>query len=444
MKFEHQGLTAKVVKAMGMFGGLQVVTILCGMVRNKCTALWIGPEGEGLFGLLNAAFLFLATASQLNLRNSAVAFLGGNPEGRMVSVVRTWGWLLGLAGLILAMVLSPLMSYLSSGELTDTWQFALLGAALLFASPTAAEQSVMQSSDRLRPLAKSSLEGALSGLAVSLTLLYFLRLDGVGPTIVVYALAGYLCVVWRRNPRSPRISVREAVTEGSPMLRLGLYLTVATAVTEGLNFLVVSWVQMWGGTAEVGVFQAGFTIASRYFGMVFAALAVEYYPRLVKVAHSPRRTQAFVNHELKLVSLVLIPLVILTVPLANFAIRVLYSSDFLGAAPYIVIALPGIMLRAFSWTLALVIVARGDGLTFLLTEVASSVVMTILSIGLYGELGIPGLAAAFSLDYLAYSAMIWAVCRKKYHLHMNAQVMGVWCFGFVCSLVLLVFVGKVG
>ena len=36
--------TAAILKVMGLFSGVQVVTILCSMVRTKLVALWIGAE----------------------------------------------------------------------------------------------------------------------------------------------------------------------------------------------------------------------------------------------------------------------------------------------------------------------------------------------------------------------------------------------------------------
>lgn len=56
---------------MGLFGSMQALTILCGIVRVKCVALLLGTTGVGLFGIFNSAQLLLAT-TQLNLRYSAV------------------------------------------------------------------------------------------------------------------------------------------------------------------------------------------------------------------------------------------------------------------------------------------------------------------------------------------------------------------------------------
>lgn len=39
----------RIVKATGLFGGVQVINILCSLVKTKLIAVWLGAEGVGLF-----------------------------------------------------------------------------------------------------------------------------------------------------------------------------------------------------------------------------------------------------------------------------------------------------------------------------------------------------------------------------------------------------------
>lgn len=64
--------TSKVLKALGVFGSVQVVTILCSVIRTKLVALWIGPAGVGLITLYNSTVDLISNTTQLNLRQSAV------------------------------------------------------------------------------------------------------------------------------------------------------------------------------------------------------------------------------------------------------------------------------------------------------------------------------------------------------------------------------------
>ena len=51
--FNTGNLSATVLKAMSIFGGVQVITIICSIIRTKLVAIWIGAVGVGLFGLYN-------------------------------------------------------------------------------------------------------------------------------------------------------------------------------------------------------------------------------------------------------------------------------------------------------------------------------------------------------------------------------------------------------
>ena len=66
------GLSARILKAMGLFGGVQGVGILCSVVRVKLAALWLGPAGVALFGIFNGAVDMVRSFSQLGLRSSSV------------------------------------------------------------------------------------------------------------------------------------------------------------------------------------------------------------------------------------------------------------------------------------------------------------------------------------------------------------------------------------
>ncbi|MGN1265602.1 MAG: hypothetical protein ACI4UL_07275 [Muribaculaceae bacterium] len=67
-KAKHNGISRMVIKAMGIFGGVQMVNIVCSIVRTKLVSLWLGPAGVGLFGLWNAALDMINTGSNLGIR----------------------------------------------------------------------------------------------------------------------------------------------------------------------------------------------------------------------------------------------------------------------------------------------------------------------------------------------------------------------------------------
>ncbi len=225
---------------------MQALTILCGIVRVKCVALLLGTTGVGLFGIFNSAQLLLAT-TQLNLRYSAVRDIAqASSSGTLndaIHTVRRWGWLLGSAGVIITLLSAPLFSLYTFGDLSSTPQFMLLAIAILLMAANSGEQAIMQGTNRLKPLALSSAWGVVAGLAAAIPLIYFLRMRSIVPVVISYAVTQYIAILClRQTPTrpTPALSLRQLWVKGGPILRLGIYMTIAAILKEVMNYVFIT------------------------------------------------------------------------------------------------------------------------------------------------------------------------------------------------------------
>ncbi|MBR6489827.1 MAG: O-antigen translocase, partial [Muribaculaceae bacterium] len=147
---KRDGISKVILKAMGIFGGVQVLNILCSLVRNKLVALWIGPAGVGLFALFNQALEMINIATNLGVRNSSVRDISQAVEkreegliSRILIVVRRWSLWLGLGGALITMALAPALSRMSFGDYSHLWYYVALSAAVLFMALTNGEYAVL-------------------------------------------------------------------------------------------------------------------------------------------------------------------------------------------------------------------------------------------------------------------------------------------------------------
>ena len=99
MRGKSNAISKGIYKAIGIFGGTQVLTILCSIVRTKLVSVWIGPVGMGLFGLYNSAVDMINVLSNMGLRTSCVRDISlANSSGNIsrvaevVRIVRRWSW----------------------------------------------------------------------------------------------------------------------------------------------------------------------------------------------------------------------------------------------------------------------------------------------------------------------------------------------------------------
>ncbi len=422
------GISRLTMKAMGLFGGVQMMGIVCSIIRTKLVAMWIGTVGVGLFGLYNNALEMLNIATNLGIRQSSVRDISQAAEARsdkliarIIAVVRKWSLWLGLGGATLTLALAPLLSEITFGSQDHIWGFVALSIAVLLMAVTNGEQAVFQGLAQLKKLARITVLGTLSGLVVSIPLFYFLREDSVLPSIVAYAVANAAFAILLRNKEYPAVKVSRSttVTMGREFVKLGVFMTIGNFVTILATYIFNAWLNNRAGTGELGLYQAGYTLINKYTGLILTALGMEYYPRLARVAGSRMKLRVFVSQEINIALLVMVPVIAAFVLLREPIVRLLYSKDFVAVLPFISWGMMGIIFRAVSWCMAFVILAKGSGKVYLVTETLSAVTGLVLNIVFYQQWGLVGLGWAFTAWYVLYAIIIAVVYFGTYRLKLS-------------------------
>ena len=71
-KQEKDDSYSHILKYTSLFGGVQGLGILVGIVRNKLVALLLGPDGMGLVSLFNSTIKLVSDSTNFGLSMSAV------------------------------------------------------------------------------------------------------------------------------------------------------------------------------------------------------------------------------------------------------------------------------------------------------------------------------------------------------------------------------------
>lgn len=424
-------VNAGIMKVAGMIGSLQMVNIVCGILRAKLIALWIGPIGVGLFGIFNSALDMIALVAQLGVRPSAVRELGKADRRsvpRIVTAVRRTALVLGCLGSVITLCCSPLLSLISFGDTTWWWAFAWLSGAVLLMSLNNAEGAVFQGLRRFRKLARCSMVGSIGGFIVSLPLLYWLRIDSIVPSIIAYAVCTWLAMgFYREKVPAPEggLPLRESFEIGKRLVTFGTYLTVMGVMTYGVTYVFLAYLNTVADGDTAGYFQAASTLVNRYGALVLSALAMEYLPRLSAHAHSSHRSELMVSNQIFLSTIALTGILPLFAAFSPVIIRLFYSSEFMPMLPFLVLASGATLLKGLAWSIAVEIMARGDGRVYLITELSSGILNLVLSIMGFRLGGFVGLGIAYVIWYGLYTLIVWYVYRFRYGLRLRGPVGGV-------------------
>ena len=413
-----------IFKATSLFGGVQVFKVIIGFINTKVVAMLLGTTGVGIIGLFQSTITFFEGLTGLGLSTSAVrgiseANASGDKHriGHTVSVFRRLVWITGLFGLCLVLFLSPILSNFTFGNYDYTIPFIFLSLILLIDQLGKGQSVLLQGMRRIKDLAKTTAIGATVGLIISIPIYYFFRLNGIVPTLILNSIC-ILTISWlfarKIEVKKVSVSIKESLHDGKMMLKLGIAMAASNTIGDGFAYILRWFIRMEGGVDEVGLFVAGFTVLNASAGLVFNAMATDYFPRLSEVNQNNVRCRDIVNHQADIALLIIAPILIALVTFLPIVIRVLYTSDFLLAGNYIAFAALGILFRATSWCISYVFIAKGEAKLFVLIETFANVYMLGFNILGYHVAGITGLGIAYFLGYLLYAIQCLLIAYKKY------------------------------
>jgi len=428
---KEQSSYRQIMKATSLFGGVQVFTILISIIRSKFIAVLLGPAGMGIVGLLTATTGLIGTISGCGLSTSAVKNVSaanntGNPLriAIIVKVLRRLVWITGLAGSIITIVLSPLLSELTFGNKDYTLAFIWISVTILFNQLSAGQIVLLQGLRKLQFMAKASLSGSILGLVITVPLYYIWGIDGIVPAIIISSIINLLRSWYfaRKVEVEPvRVTKVRTIAEGKGMLIMGLMISMSGMISMGASYIVRIFISSQGGVDQVGLYNAGFAIVNTYVGLIFTAMGTDYYPRLSAVAADKDLTRQTVNQQSEIATLILAPIIMVFLVFINWVVILLYSNKFVAVNDMIHWAALGMFFKAFGWSMGMILLAKGASKLFFWNELSASIYTLALNLLGYKLLGLTGLGISFALSYLIYSIQVYIISKIKYEFYFNSD-----------------------
>lgn len=424
VKAEEKTAYRSIFKATSLFGGVKIFEIIISILKSKIVAILIGPAGVGFNGLLASGISLIQSATQFGLGQSAVrdvseSYGSGNQEriNRTITALRKLVWITGLLGMLCMIVFSPLLSKSSFGNYDYIWAFVCISVVLLCHQLTAGQSALLQGTRKLKLLAKSSIIGQIIGFIVCIPMYYFWGMKGVIPVVIIGAFTS-LTLSWhfaRKVEYKPiPMTFKEVLKEGGSMLKLGIAMSLSSILVALTSYLLRSFISNRGGLEEVGLFQAGFAIMTSYVGLVFSAMATDYFPRLSSVNKDNEKCRALMNQQGEIGILILAPLMVICVIFIQLIVWILYSDKFLASTGYICWAAAGMLFKMGSWAVSFIFVAKGETKIFMVNETVTNIYSLGFQVLGYWLMGLEGVGIGFSLSFLVYFVQVYVLAHKRY------------------------------
>ena len=417
------------MKATSIFGGVQVFNIAIAIIRSKAIAVLLGPAGMGVVGLLTSTTGLISSLTNFGLGTSAVRDIAeahtDNDEQRMAktaAVFRKLVWITGGLGALLTIILAPLLSTLTFGNSDYTWTFVVLSVTLLLGQFTAAQNVLLQGTRKLKYLAYANMLGSISSLFIALPLYFIYGEDGIVPAIIMMGFGAYLIAInFSRKVKIKKVSVnlQEALSEGKGMLKLGFMLSLSGLISIIASYLINIYIRNYGNIEDVGLYNAGFQIINTYVGLVFTAMATDYYPRLSGVANDNDKRNILVNQQGEIAILILFPIILVFIVFIPYIVQLLYSSKFLPITDMIIWAAYAMFFKAGSWAMAFLFLAKGSSKLFFINELAANLYLLVFNIIGYHYFGLTGLGYSYLFTYLIYMIQVLILTKYFYQFRLG-------------------------
>lgn len=421
-----------ILRYTGLFGGVQGLNILVGIVRNKLVAMILGPDGMGLISLFNSTLKLMSDSTNFGISISAVKSISEhydkNDEAELaktVKLVRSWSLLVGLLGMFLCILLSSLLSKFTFSWDGHTLHFIFLSPIVALMAISNGELAILKGLRQLKKLAVISIYNVLGALLTSVPLYYFFRKQAIVPSLVIMAIIQLvLNIAFSYHIYPLRLMNRwRPMSKGFGMLRLGIAFVLAGILGSGADFLIRSYLNNVASIETVGLFNAGYMMTMTYVGMVFAAMETDYFPRLSSANKYDFTFNQTVNRQIEVMLLLVSPLLVLFTLFLPILLPLLYTGRFMPALGMMQVIMLAMYFRAVYLPVQYIPLAKGDSISYLFLEAVYDIVLVLLVIFNFDRLGLIGAGWAITIAGLIDTLVVFVYARWKYNYKVSSNVM---------------------
>ena len=431
-KEEKRNNYSHILKYTGLFGGVQGISILVGIIRNKIVAWLLGPEGMGLISLFNSTIKLVSDSTNLGLSMSAVREISDAYENddkehlqHAIKLIRSWSCLTALLGLFVCIAMSSWLDKWTFSWGDHTLHFILLSPVVALMALTGGETAILKGTRKLKQLMQISIYNVILSLFVVVPLYYIWGESAIVPTLFLLALVQMILTIsfsFRLYPYHFSFN-RSQMSEGLGMVQLGISFVIAGILGSGADFVIRSYLNKVGSLDTVGLYNAGYVMTIIYAGMVFSAMETDYFPRLSGISGTGTKLNDTVNKQIEVSLLLISPMLVAFMIALPILLPLLYTGKFMPVLGMMQITVLAMYMRAIKLPISYLPLAKGDSFSYLLMEsIYDIIVVTLVMLG-YKYLGLTGTGIALTTASVIDFIMLAVYMHFKYGYVLSGQVM---------------------
>lgn len=421
-----------IFKSTFLFGFVQVLNILAKVGINKAVAIFLGAEGLGVISLYQSTINLITTATGLGISQSAVRDISeANEEGdrrqfsKIIKITNRIIWLTALFGAVLTLLLSKSLSKWTFGNENYAIPFVWISIVVFINVLSEGQLAVLKGMRQLRALAKASLLGSVVGLLTGVPFYYYLGYGGIIPSLIVTAFSTlFFSWIYVRKIKYDvvKITFKESFQEVAGMVRMGIALMYVSFLGFITDYIMRIYISTNSSLEMVGIFVAGSTIISSYFGIIINAMSTDYYPRISAINKDNLKLTEEVNKQSEVGLILIGPLAVLFMFIMPLFIKILYTDRFLVSIDYISYAIFGTLLLVCSNAMGMILLAKQKSNIFVYSATFSRILGIVINILSFKYFGLVGLGVTSIIMAVIHISLMQFIMYKLYNIFFKKEL----------------------
>lgn len=417
------------VKTTAAIGSSEVLLMGVALARNKYLAVTIGPEGFGIYGLLNSFFMMIAVFAGTWMATGTIKYTSEyqakGDKKNLNSIFSFSTIIVAGIGIFLTIILVIWRKWIINtflfNEVNEIY-YLIFCAALFAICLRPVLLGVLQGLRRVREAIISRWSIAVFNLIFTIILVWLWGLTGFFLSLLVNAIFA-VCILYWGIKRKDGLHLKKFSWQ-DPVVRVLLYFgsvnLILAVVNLGSQYLQRFIIIHNMNIASVGLFQAAVIIMG-YLGVVNRGVTFYFFPKMSEVMDNNYRVKK-INECLRFILLFSIPISVIAILFGELAVMILYSTTFTTLSSVLFLFVIAQLLVSIGSVFQFTIV----GMARLKMHTMSCMVMHSLSVVvpllLIGKYGIGALGIGFVLGGVSGGFLNLMYLRNRIGLRFNQDV----------------------
>ncbi|HIF9514542.1 TPA: O-antigen translocase [Photobacterium damselae] len=411
----------RLLSVTGFTALLTLLRMSTGFLIAKIVAIYTGPSGMAMLGQLQSVVGVLSGIAVSPVSNGVIKYTAENeiPERCSPWWRASIFWVACILSIIIPLgcLFSSYISELIFHDDKYYWLIILISCVLPLVVSNTLINSVLNGLQKYKLYVKlgvianivstilililivnNQLIGALIGVALNTT---------VSGIVMIFACCREPWFRWRywfgKTDKHSRRKILGYVL---------MAVTSAITVPISLMFIRNSLISHVGWDLT-GQWQAVWRISEVYLSVITLSLSTYYLPRLAK-----KNDVKEVKREINKTAIVVMPIVVILAfvvyLMRDFAIEILFTSEFRQARELFAIQLSGDVVKILAWLYAFPMLSKGSTKWYVSSEIVFSIIFVALSDYFISTYGVQGANISYLLTYALYFIFSYSILNRLY------------------------------